>query len=113
VDKGGPRPYHIQDAFDAFEIFGTTLLLGLADPQHARRALQEGFEVCMVKPLDLGRQIEYVPSAVRRIAEQSKVKTGLRSVIEKFTNFHWRNFLERTFMIVLRCLLRLMDAYQS
>jgi AmiR/NasT family two-component response regulator len=87
VDKGGPRPYHIQGAFDAFEIFGTTLLLGLSDPQHARRALQEGFEVCMVKPLDLGRQIEYVPSAVRRIAEQSKVKTGLRSVMKILQTF--------------------------
>jgi CheY-like chemotaxis protein len=47
-------------------------LTGLSDPQHARRALQEGFDVCMVKPLDLGRLIEYVASAVRRIAEQSK-----------------------------------------
>lgn len=47
-------------------------LTGLSDPQHVRRALQEGFDVCMVKPLDLGRLIEYVASAVGRIAEQSE-----------------------------------------
>jgi len=45
---------------------------GLSDPQHARRALQEGFGICLVKPLDLGRLIEYVASAVQRIAEQSE-----------------------------------------
>jgi CheY-like chemotaxis protein/two-component sensor histidine kinase len=44
-------------------------LTGLSDPQHARRALQEGFDACMVKPLDLGRLIEYVASAVRRTAD--------------------------------------------
>jgi PAS domain S-box-containing protein len=47
-------------------------LTGLSDPQHARRALQEGFDVCMVKPLDLGRLIEYVASAVRRSPKQSR-----------------------------------------
>jgi CheY-like chemotaxis protein len=47
-------------------------LTGLSDPLHARRALQEGFDVCMVKPLDLGRLIEYVATAVRRSAEHSR-----------------------------------------
>ena len=45
-------------------------LTGLSDPQHARRALQEGFDACMVKPLDLGRLIEYVATAVRRTARE-------------------------------------------
>jgi CheY-like chemotaxis protein len=47
-------------------------LTGLSDPQHARRALQEGFDVCMVEPWISGRLIEYVASAVRRIAEESE-----------------------------------------
>lgn len=46
-------------------------LTGLSDPQHARRALQEGFDACMVKPLDLGRLVEYVASAVKRKADNS------------------------------------------
>ncbi|MGH7914513.1 MAG: response regulator [Candidatus Binataceae bacterium] len=46
-------------------------LTGLSDPQHARRALQAGFDVCMVKPLDLSHLVEYVVSAVKRLARQS------------------------------------------
>jgi CheY-like chemotaxis protein len=41
-------------------------LTGLSDPHHSRRALGEGFDTCMVKPLDLSRLVEYVASAVRR-----------------------------------------------
>jgi PAS domain S-box-containing protein len=40
-------------------------LTGLSDPQHARRALQEGFDICLVKPLNLGHLIDYVASAVK------------------------------------------------
>ncbi len=43
-------------------------LTGLSDPHHSRRALQEGFDACMVKPLDLSRLVDYVTSAVRRPA---------------------------------------------
>src|SRR5713101_1825099 len=60
-------------------------LTGLSDPQHARRALQEGFDVCMVKPLDLGRLIDYVASAVRRIAGQSTTNNRTASRQGKFT----------------------------
>jgi hypothetical protein len=41
-------------------------LTGLSDPHHSRRALEEGFDTCMVKPLDLSRLVDYVASAVGR-----------------------------------------------
>jgi PAS domain S-box-containing protein len=46
--------------------FFAIALTGLSDPQHSRRALNEGFDVCMVKPLNLNCLVECVVSAVRR-----------------------------------------------
>ena len=46
-------------------------LTGLSDPHHSQRALQEGFDTCMVKPLDLSRLVEFVASSVRQPVRQS------------------------------------------
>jgi PAS domain S-box-containing protein len=44
--------------------FVSIALTGVSDPQHAQRALQAGFDICMVKPLDLSN---LVANILRRI----------------------------------------------
>jgi PAS domain S-box-containing protein len=41
-------------------------LTGLGDPKHARRAIQTGFDLCMMKPLDLDHLVDYVLTEVKR-----------------------------------------------
>lgn len=48
----------------------TIALTGLSDPQHSNRALQEGFDTCMVKPLEVGRLVEYISASIARRGER-------------------------------------------
>ena len=46
-------------------------LTGLSAPEHKRRALQEGFDVCLVKPVHIDLLVEHVISALARRAKAS------------------------------------------
>ena len=49
----------------------TIALTGLSDPQHSNRALQEGFDTCMVKPLEVGRLVEYISASITHSGERT------------------------------------------
>ena len=49
----------------------TIALTGLSDPQHSNRALQEGFDTCMVKPLEVGRLVEYISASIAHSGERT------------------------------------------
>lgn len=46
-------------------------LTGLSAPEHKRRALQEGFDVCLVKPVHIDQLVEYVMLALTGRAKVS------------------------------------------
>ena len=54
-----------QDAAKRPRTMVSIALTGLSDPQHARRAREAGFEICMVKPLDLN---DLVANILRRVS---------------------------------------------
>ncbi len=49
----------------------TIALTGLSDPKHSKRALEEGFDTCMVKPLEVGRLVEYISTSIAHSGERT------------------------------------------